>query len=158
LIGMAIKTQSGSTYSAMSEINVTPLVDVMLVLLVIFIVTAPLLMQSVKVNLPKTAPVPKLAPAKAVQLTINEQGKVFVDAGEVPVEQLEEKLKTLAATHPDLSIQLRGDERIAYGRIAEVMAAVHRAGIAKLSFITAALPPGAPPAATPAAANSGQSR
>lgn len=140
---MALRTQS--EFSAMSEINVTPLVDVMLVLLVIFIVTAPLLMQSVKVNLPKTAPVPKLAPAKAVQITVNEQGRVFVDATEVPAGQLEEKLKAMALADPELSIQLRGDERIAYGRIAEVMAAVHRAGIAKLSFITAALPavPGA---------------
>jgi biopolymer transport protein ExbD len=72
-----------SEYSAMSEINVTPLVDVMLVLLVVFMVTAPFMMQAMNVNLPKTAPVAKLPEVKAVEITIDAAGHVFVDRGEV---------------------------------------------------------------------------
>jgi biopolymer transport protein TolR len=131
---MAFNTQSD--YAAMSEINVTPLVDVMLVLLVIFMVTAPFLIQSMNVNLPKTAPTAKLPEMQALDLTIDAQGKVFVDRGEVAGD-LEAKLKGLVDQGKELSIRLRADETVPYGRIAEVMAAVHRAGIAKIAFVTA---------------------
>ena len=126
-----------SEYTTMSEINVTPLVDVMLVLLVIFMVTAPFLMQSMNVNLPKTAPVAKLPEVKAVELTIDAGGRVFVDRGEVVGVDLEAKLKSLVAAGKTVNVQLRADETVPYGRIAEVMAAVNRAGVAKLSFVTA---------------------
>jgi biopolymer transport protein ExbD len=132
---MAFNTQS--EYSAMSEINVTPLVDVMLVLLVIFMVTAPFLMQSMNVNLPKTAPVAKLPEIKAVELTIDASGKVFVDQGEVVGTDLESKLKSLVKARKDVNVQLRADEKVPYGRVAEVMAAVNRAGVAKVAFVTA---------------------
>ncbi len=132
---MGFNTQS--EYTAMSEINVTPLVDVMLVLLVIFMVTAPFLMQSMNVNLPKTAPVAKLPDVKAVELTIDASGKVFVDQGEIVGTDLETKLKSLIQDGKSVNVQLRADEKVPYGRIAEVMAAVNRAGVAKLSFVTA---------------------
>lgn len=132
---MAFNTQS--EYTAMSEINVTPLVDVMLVLLVIFMVTAPFLMQSMNVNLPKTAPVAKLPDVKAVELTIDASGKVYVDQGEIVGTDLETKLKSLIEDGKSVNVQLRADEKVPYGRIAEVMAAVNRAGVAKLSFVTA---------------------
>jgi biopolymer transport protein ExbD len=131
---MALHTESD--YTAMSDINVTPLVDVMLVLLVIFMVTAPFLMQSVQVNLPKTAPVAKLPNVKALDLLINAQGEVFVDQAKVAGQDLEGQLKDYAAKHDNVSIRLKADERVPYGRIAQVMAAVNRAGIAKLTFVT----------------------
>ena len=125
-----------SDYAPMSEINVTPLVDVMLVLLVIFMVTAPFLLQAVPVNLPKTAPVAKLIPVKKVELIIDAQGQVYVDQEQVAGDDLEARLKTLIEAEPELSVQLKADYRVAYGRIAEVMAAVSRAGITRLSFVT----------------------
>jgi biopolymer transport protein ExbD len=131
---MALNMQS--EYTVMSEINVTPLVDVMLVLLVIFMVTAPFLMQSVQVNLPKTAAVAKLPNVKALDLMINAAGEVFVDQAKVAGQDLESQLKDYAAKHENVSIRLKADERVPYGRIAQVMAAVNRAGIAKLTFVT----------------------
>lgn len=123
-------------YSPMSDINVTPLVDVMLVLLVIFMVTAPFLLQAVPVNLPKTAPVAKLTPIKKVELIIDAEGQVYVDQDLIAGTDLEMRLKTLLQSDPDLAVQLKADYRVAYGRIAEVMAAVSRAGIVRLSFVT----------------------
>jgi len=126
-----------SDYAPMSEINVTPLVDVMLVLLVIFMVTAPFLLQAVPVNLPKTAPVAKLEPVKKVELIIAADGQVYVDQEQVAGEDLEARLQALLQTNPDTSVQIKADYRVVYGRIAEVMAAVSRSGIARLSFVTA---------------------
>ncbi len=131
---MALLPQSD--YAPMSEINVTPLVDVMLVLLVIFMVTAPFLLQAVPVSLPKTAPVAKLIPVKKVELIIDAEGNVYVDQNQVAGSDLETRLQTLLETDPELSVQLKADYRVAYGRIAEVMAAVSRAGIVRLTFVT----------------------
>ena len=131
---MAIRTSSD--HSAMAEINVTPLVDVMLVLLIVFIVTAPLLMQAVKVDLPKTAPLAPLKQTRTVQIAINAQGIVYVDQRAVHFDILETELKSLRAGHPELSIQLHADENVRYGRVAQVMAAISRAGITKLGFVT----------------------
>ena len=131
---MAFTTRTDS--EAMSEINVTPLVDVMLVLLVIFMVTAPFLLQAVPVNLPKTAPVAKLIPVKKVELIIDAEGQVYVDQEQVAGADLEDRLKALMVADPEMTVQLKADYRVAYGRIAEVMAAVSRAGIVRLSFVT----------------------
>jgi biopolymer transport protein TolR len=131
---MALLPQSD--YKPMSEINVTPLVDVMLVLLVIFMVTAPFLLQAVPVSLPKTAPVAKLIPVKKIELIIDAEGQVYVDQEMVAGADLEDRLKSLLAGDPEITVQLKADYRVAYGRIAEVMAAVSRAGIVRLSFVT----------------------
>jgi biopolymer transport protein ExbD len=131
---MALLPQSD--YKPMSEINVTPLVDVMLVLLVIFMVTAPFLLQAVPVNLPKTAPVAKLIPVKKIELIIDAEGQVYVDQQMVAGADLEDRLKALLVADPEMTVQLKADYRVAYGRIAEVMAAVSRAGIVRLSFVT----------------------
>jgi biopolymer transport protein ExbD len=132
---MALLPQSD--YAPMSEINVTPLVDVMLVLLVIFMVTAPFLLQAVPVNLPKTAPVAKLEPLKKVELIIAADGQVYVDQEAVAGNDLEARLQALQQADPDTSVQIKADYRVVYGRIAEVMAAVSRAGIVRLTFVTA---------------------
>ncbi|PWB53344.1 MAG: biopolymer transporter ExbD [Nitrosomonadales bacterium] len=131
---MALTTSSEQ--SAMADINVTPLVDVMLVLLIVFIVTAPLLMQAVKVDLPKTAPVAPLKQTHTIQLAINAEGTVYLDQRAIHFDILEGELKKMRAATPDINVQLHADENVKYGRVAQVMAAVNRAGIAKLGFIT----------------------
>jgi biopolymer transport protein ExbD len=127
-------------FSAMSEINVTPLVDVMLVLLTIFMVTAPFLLQSVKVKLPETSPVAASKPAPAMVVTVQEDGIVSLGKTPVDLPTLEAALKAGITRAPELSVQIRGDTDVPYGRVTEVMAAAARAGVSKLTFITAATP------------------
>ena len=131
-----------SDFRAMSEINVTPLVDVMLVLLVIFMVTAPFILQSVKVKLPETAPVAALQPAKSVIVTVQADGKAVLGREPVELDVLEGRLAGELNKAADLSVQLRADTGVQYGRITEVMAAISRAGVVKLTFVTAAAPKG----------------
>ena len=125
-----------SRQSAMSEINVTPLVDVMLVLLIVFIVTAPLMMQAIPVSLPKTAQVAPLKQTRTVQLTVDAQGTVHLDQRAIHFDTLETELKALHAGGQELAVQLHADENVRYGRVAQVMAMVNRAGITKLGFVT----------------------
>lgn len=131
---------SETDFQAMSEINVTPLVDVMLVLLVIFMVTAPFILQSVKVKLPQTSPVATLKPAPALVVSVQPDGSAFLGRDGIELAALESRLKAELAQAPELSVQLRADAGVAYGRITEVMAAVSRAGVVKLSFVTATTP------------------
>ena len=132
---MAIQIKA-SEQAMMSDINVTPLVDVMLVLLIVFIVTAPLLMQAVPVKLPQTTASAPLTPAKQVQLSIDSAGKIYLDTQPVEPEQLRDRLQALRKRDPELNVQLMADERIPYGQVAKVMGIVQQAGIAKLSFVT----------------------
>ncbi|BCM24337.1 ExbD/TolR family protein [Methyloradius palustris] len=122
----------------LSEINITPLVDVMLVLLVAFIVTAPLLNNAVHVNLPKTAATHPPEPAKPVTVSVNAEGKVYVDKTEYPLTGLELELKSLHDANPDLTLHLSSDESVNYGTVAKVMASIERAGITKLAVLTQA--------------------
>ena len=122
---------------AMSEINVTPLVDVMLVLLVVFIVTAPLLMQAVKISLPRTAAVPPVAETRSVQVSIDAASAIFVDRSPTPLAELEPLLRAMAAAG-SVDLQINADTSVPYGRVAQVMAAMQRAGVHRVSFVTAA--------------------
>lgn len=126
----------------MSEINVTPLVDVMLVLLVVFIVTAPLLMQAVKVNLPKTAAVAAVAETQSVRITVDAAGLLYVDNRPMAVSDLEDTLRVLVQTGT-VDVLVHADAQVSYGQVAQVMAAVQRAGVPRLLFSTAAASPGA---------------
>lgn len=120
----------------MSEINVTPLVDVMLVLLVIFIVTAPLLApQSLKISLPKTSAVAQENKQKAARLTIDAQGQIEFEQQKLSNEQLGDLLKQ-RATDPQFQLQIEADKLVPYGRVAELMAIAQRGGVIKLSFVT----------------------
>jgi biopolymer transport protein ExbD len=139
---MAIRQES--EFKAMSEINVTPLVDVMLVLLVIFMVTAPFILQSVKVKLPETSQVAKLKPAPALVVSVQPDGGVFLGRDAIALPDLEARLRGELQKDAEVTLQLRADTGVSYGRITEVMAAASRAGVAKLTFVTAAAPQGKP--------------
>ena len=134
---MAFQTQSDDD-GVMSEINVTPLVDVMLVLLIVFIVTAPLLTNAIHVNLPKTAQTAPPEEKEAVDVSIDAQGKVFIDKLETRVEALEAELKARKAKDPELALHLHADVGVNYGVVAKVMSGIERAGVAKLSVLTVA--------------------
>jgi biopolymer transport protein ExbD len=127
---------SGDADDVVSDINVTPLVDVMLVLLVVFIVTAPLLTNAVKINLPQTAANAPLELKKAVSITVDATGKIYVDRAEVGLTGLETELKARRAGHPDLAVHLNADGASNYGLVAKVMSSVDRAGVTKLSVLT----------------------
>lgn len=122
----------------MSEINVTPLVDVMLVLLIVFIVTAPLLApQSLKISLPQTKSVAQDSKPKAAHMTVDAQGKVELDKQTLDDAKLEEILKQRGAD-PQFNLQIEADKQVPYGRVAELMAIAQRSGVVKLSFVTIA--------------------
>ena len=120
----------------MSEINITPLVDVMLVLLVTFIITAPLLNNAVHINLPKTAATAPPSEIKAVTVSVDASGKVFVDKREVALEALETELKDMVARNSDLALNFQADEGVQYRAVAKIMASIQRAGVTKLSVLT----------------------
>lgn len=117
-----------------SEINVTPLVDVMLVLLTVFIVTAPLLMNAVKVKLPKASAEVAINVPKTAHISITDAGDVFLDQQKMALETLTSNLGTLKAQQ-DPAVEIYADEHAEYGIVAKVLAAIQRAGISKFSFV-----------------------
>jgi len=133
---MAFQTQSDQ--EMMSEINVTPLVDVMLVLLVVFIVTAPLLSQSLEVKLPKTAAVQTRMNTRQQVVTINAEGKITLESIALSDEKLAQQLADSAAGRDDFELHVHADEAVPYGRVAQIMAIAQHAGVSKLSFMTMA--------------------
>jgi biopolymer transport protein ExbD/biopolymer transport protein TolR len=133
---MAISA-SGDNDDVVSEINVTPLVDVMLVLLVVFIVTAPLLSNAVTVNLPKTAINAPPAQKKAVSVSIDSQSKIYLDKQETGLDRLETELKRFHAGDPEVSVQLNADQAVNYGLVAKAISSIDRAGVKRLSVMTA---------------------
>lgn len=137
---MAFKTQDDGGDDVMSEINVTPLVDVMLVLLVVFIVTAPLLTKAVHVNLPKTAETAPPDEKEAVYVSVDSKGKVFIDKTEIALEKFETELVTRKSADPEIALNLNADDAVQYGTVAKVMAAIERSGISKLSVLTVPVP------------------
>jgi biopolymer transport protein TolR len=125
----------GSSWRPMAEINVTPMVDVMLVLLVIFMITAPLLTAGIPVNLPQTKAEALSEPTEPLVVTINAEGKVFLQETEVPVDSLVARLQAITANKPDTKIYVRGDKAINYGRVMEVMGLIKGAGFAQVALI-----------------------
>ncbi|MEE4707154.1 biopolymer transporter ExbD [Pseudomonas alliivorans] len=132
---MAFSTQDSD--EVLSEINVTPLVDVMLVLLVVFIVTAPLLTNSIPINLPKTESVAPVEQKDPLVVSIDGLGKLFINKDEIQPDLLETNLKAAKDKAPDVRVQLQADDGVNYGEVARAMASIERAGITKLSVITA---------------------
>jgi biopolymer transport protein ExbD len=126
----------GEEDSGFTEINVTPLVDVMLVLLVVFIITAPLIVpQTMKVNLPKTESANEESKIKDGQLVVNPDGTILFDDKSVTDASLSLLLKQ-RSTNPEFQLQIFADKLVPYGRVAEMMGLAQAAGITKLSFVT----------------------
>jgi len=122
-------------YRAMSEINVTPFVDVMLVLLIVFMVTAPLLTVGVPVDLPKTKAASINDSDEPLVITVDSNGAVFVQETELPLDKLVPRLQAITGSNPDIRIFVRGDKSIDYGRIMEVMGTVSVAGFRKVALV-----------------------
>jgi len=120
----------------MSDINVTPMVDVMLVLLVIFMVTAPLLTAGVQVDLPKTKAATLSGQDEPLAVSVDAQGRIFLQETEVDLDGLAPRLIAITHNNPDTRIFVRGDRGISYGRIMEVMGTVNAAGFSKVALIT----------------------
>ena len=136
----------------MSEINVTPLVDVMMVLLVIFIITAPLMVSALKLDLPKTdGAQASSAPPRLVKLSIDAKGEVLLNDKAISLDDLRRSLhaqasQALAAGQGELpEVQLRADERVPYGRVVEVMGLAQQAGMHRIGFVTERKQPPAKP-------------
>ncbi len=119
----------------MSEINVTPFVDVMLVLLIVFMVTAPLLTVGVPVDLPKTNAKAISEPDEPLVVTVNAEGQIFLQDSRVELGNLAPRLKAITDNKPDTRIYVRGDRTIEYGRIMEVMGTVSVAGFTRVALI-----------------------
>lgn len=123
------------TYRPLSEINVTPFVDVMLVLLIVFMVTAPLLTVGVPVELPKTKAKAIAEAEEPLVISVDSQGRVFIQDTAVTMENLVPRLKAITANKPDTRIYLRGDRAIDYGRVMEVMGRVNVAGFTRVALV-----------------------
>jgi len=131
-----MERSSGS--APMADINMTPLIDVMLVLLVIFIITAPLMVSAVKVDLPKaSAPAAPEAVAPTLAVAIDKDGTVYVRDQALAGELLEQALRA-AAQNPDTEVQLRADRAVPYGHVVEFMALANRAGLSQVGFVAQA--------------------
>ena len=119
-----------------SEINVTPLVDVMLVLLVIFMITAPLMTSSLKLDLPRAEGAKPTDAAQFVTLAIDTQGRFFWGDEQVTVDTLRLRVREAAVRNPTTEVQLRADKTVSYGRVAELIGVVQEGGLSRVGFVT----------------------
>ena len=129
----------------MGDINMTPLIDVMLVLLVIFIIAAPLMATSLRLDLPQTRGGVAATAAARVELAVDAQGQVWLQGQAISGKALAQRLREAAQSQPDTEVHLRAHREVAYGRVAEVIGLAHEAGLKRVAFVTqeAATAPGA---------------
>jgi biopolymer transport protein ExbD len=132
---MAFTTGKDSA-DVVSEINITPLVDVMLVLMVVFILTAPLLNNAVRINLPKTATTTPATQNKSVTVSVDGENRIYIDKREVTIAALEGELRILVGANPDLALSLQADEGVPYRSVAQVIAHIQRSGVSRVSVLT----------------------
>ena len=128
-------------YRPKAEINVTPFVDVMLVLLVVFMVAAPLLTVGVPVDLPQSKAQPLPQDSKPLEVTISAQGKVFLQETEISLDDLVPKLEAISSNAKDTRIYVRGDEKVNYGLVMQVMGTINAAGYTKVALVTQPIKP-----------------
>ena len=121
---------------SISEINVTPFVDVMLVLLIIFMVTAPLLTAGIKVNLPESTSILKNEKNDPVTVTMNSKGEIFLQKKKFSANGLIKKLKALKSQNKDLKIYIKGDKKLNYGKIMDLMSFINKSGFKKVALVT----------------------
>ena len=129
-------TSGGDRNGFMSEINVTPFVDVMLVLLIIFMVTAPLMMQGVNVSLPEATAKPLTSEKEHLMITIDTRQRIFINDVEVTLDFLQEKLTLILGGGLNREVYLKADRDIAYGTVVQVMSEIKAAGVEKLGMVT----------------------
>ena len=138
--GGSVGSRSGRRHrrrlKVMSEINVTPFVDVMLVLLIVFMVTAPLLTVGVGVDLPETSANPLEGDTEPITVSIKPDGKIFLQETEIVIEEVVDKLLAIAANGYDERIYVRGDKDAVYGTIIKVMAVINKAGFRRIGLVT----------------------
>lgn len=127
---------SGSSDQLMSDINVTPLVDVMLVLLIIFMVTAPMMVQGVDVSLPQTTAEPLQSDKEHLIITVNEDHEIFINDFKITVDNLSQKLSKILGGQLDREVFFRADKNVPYGIVAQIMAEIQGAGVKKLGMVT----------------------
>ncbi len=134
--------RAGARYRPLAEINVTPLVDVMLVLLIVFMVTAPLMTSGVTVDLPTADAKPLTADTEPVTVSLNAEGKIYLQNTETDLPALVPKLQEIAKNNAEQRIFVRGDKGLSYGRVMEVMGTITQGGFTKVALLADA--PGAP--------------
>ena len=137
---MAFGTQDDSD-EVMNEINMTPLVDVMLVLLIIFIITIPVMKHAVNIELPRASNQPQDAKPQTIRLTVDAEGKYFWNDAPVDEAKLDTLLQAEAQKKPQAPLHIRGDRAVRYERVAQAMAAAQRAGMTQIGFITERISP-----------------
>jgi biopolymer transport protein ExbD len=136
-MGMNVSHDTEVEDKPMSEINTTPLVDVMLVMLIIFLITIPVITQSVKVDLPKAANIPTATKPENINIAVDKDGNVYWNTSLVPTQDaLLDRLKSIAVLDPQPEVHVRGDRATAYEHVGRVMVLAQRAGIMKIGFIT----------------------
>lgn len=119
----------------MSDINMTPLIDVMLVLLVIFMLTAPLLASSLRLNLPRVEAAGPAGDHRSVQLAMDRTGVVYLNDQALPLTELAQRLQQIGQNEPQTEIQLRADQAVPYGQVVQLMALAQKAGLSRIGFI-----------------------
>ena len=130
------RLQRSATSQPMSDINMTPLIDVMLVLLVIFIITAPLMSSSLRLDLPKTTGAQASSALQFVTVAVDAQGALFWGDEPQTEAQLSARVRSSAQSNPATEVQLRADKQVPYGRIAELIGLVQAAGLSRIGFVT----------------------
>ncbi|MFQ5514663.1 MAG: ExbD/TolR family protein [Myxococcota bacterium] len=121
---------------AIADINVTPFVDVMLVLLIIFMVTAPLMQHGIDIELPRTQSASLKQSEEALVITVKRDGTLYVQRAEVPLKDLEKKLEQIFVSRGNREVFLRADEKVAYGTVARALTALRRAGATRIGMVT----------------------
>ena len=132
---MAFGTQD-DTDDVMNEINMTPMVDIMLVLLIIFIITVPVMKHSVNIDLPRATNEAQIIKPETIRLSVDAQGQYFLNETLVADQELTTRLKAAASQNPQPELHIRGDKAVRYERVAQAMAAAQQAGLRKIGFIT----------------------
>ena len=132
---MAFGTQDDSD-DVMNEINMTPMVDIMLVLLIIFIITVPVMKHSVNIDLPRASNEAQVIKPETIRLSVDAEGSYFINENKVADADLAPQLKAAAAQNPQPDLHIRGDKAVRYERVAQAMAAAQQAGLRKIGFIT----------------------
>ena len=130
------RNRNRGSRSIISEINVTPLVDVMLVLVVVFMITSPLLVAGVKVDLPQADLAPISGQEEPIAITIDKDNKIYIQNTQIPLSELSVKLKAITKQNTETRIYVRGDKLVDYGKVMAVVSEINKSGFGKIALLT----------------------